>query len=90
MAWDQLPRHPVPRGLLLALGVLWALPVSLVGLLAGVFSGDVHMASGMLIHQLSVLVVIANAMRLLRTPRRPGGGKGRPVPADGALAPATA
>ncbi|MFC3205645.1 heavy metal translocating P-type ATPase [Aquamicrobium soli] len=64
--------------------------LTVVGLLAGVFSGDVHMASGMLIHQLSVLVVIANAMRLLRTPRRPGGGKGRPVPADGALAPATA
>jgi len=64
--------------------------LTVAGLLAGVFNGDVHMAEGMLIHQLSVLVVIANAMRLLRTPRRPGGGKGRPVPADSALAPATA
>ena len=39
----------------------------------GVFNGDVHMAEGMLIHQLSVLVVIANAMRLLRVPRGSGG-----------------
>jgi len=36
------------------------------GLLAGVLLGSVHMAGGMLIHQLSVLVVIANGMRLLR------------------------
>jgi Cd2+/Zn2+-exporting ATPase len=36
------------------------------GLLLGVLLGPVHMAGGMLIHQLSVLVVIANAMRLLR------------------------
>jgi Cd2+/Zn2+-exporting ATPase len=36
------------------------------GLLPGVLLGQVHMASGMLIHELSVLVVIANAMRLLR------------------------
>jgi len=31
-----------------------------------VLLGSVHMAGGMLIHQLSVLVVIANGMRLLR------------------------
>ncbi len=37
------------------------------GLLLGVLLGQVHMAGGMLIHELSVLVVIANAMRLLRT-----------------------
>jgi len=43
--------------------------VTVAGLMAGVFSGDVHMAEGMLIHQLSVLIVIANGMRLLRTPR---------------------
>jgi Cd2+/Zn2+-exporting ATPase len=55
--------------------------LTVVGLLAGVFSGDVHMASGMLIHQLSVLVVIANAMRLLRTPRPPGGGNSTLAPA---------
>ena len=54
-------------------------------LLAGVFNGDVHMAEGMLIHQLSVLVVIANAMRLLRVPRGPGGRR----PAQ-ATVPATA
>ncbi|VDC19245.1 Zinc-transporting ATPase [Pseudogemmobacter humi] len=59
--------------------------LTVAGLLAGVFNGDVHMAEGMLIHQLSVLVVIANAMRLLRVPRGPGGR--RPVPA---AVPATA
>lgn len=42
---------------------------TVAGLMAGVFSGNVHMAEGMLIHQLSVLVVILNAMRLLRAPR---------------------
>jgi Cd2+/Zn2+-exporting ATPase len=36
------------------------------GLLLGVLLGEVHMAGGMFIHELSVLVVIANAMRLLR------------------------
>lgn len=36
------------------------------GLLAGVLMGEVHMASGMLIHQASVLIVILNGMRLLR------------------------
>lgn len=35
-------------------------------LLAGVLSGRVHMAGGMLVHQVSVLVVILNGMRLLR------------------------
>jgi hypothetical protein len=37
--------------------------VTVAGLLAGVFSGDVHMAGGMLVHQLSVLIVITNDMR---------------------------
>ena len=59
--------------------------LTVAGLLFGVFSGDVHMAEGMLIHQLSVLVVIANAMRLLRVPRGPGGRR----PAQAAV-PATA
>ncbi|MHB0967714.1 MAG: heavy metal translocating P-type ATPase, partial [Bellilinea sp.] len=36
------------------------------GLLTGVLLGSVHMAGGMLVHQLSVLVVIANGMRLLK------------------------
>jgi Zn2+/Cd2+-exporting ATPase len=35
-------------------------------LLAGVLLGKVHMASGMLIHEVSVMVVILNGMRLLR------------------------
>ncbi|CAM5597192.1 Cd2+/Zn2+-exporting ATPase [Aquamicrobium terrae] len=49
--------------------------VTVAGLLAGVFSGNVHMAGGMLVHQLSVLIVIANGMRLLRVPKAtaPGG-----------------
>lgn len=42
---------------------------TVAGLMAGVFSGHVHMAEGMLVHQLSVLIVIANGMRLLRTVR---------------------
>ena len=64
--------------------------LTVAGLLAGVFSGDVHMAEGMLIHQLSVLVVIANAMRLLRSPRRGGPSPrgGRAASRD--AAPATA
>ncbi len=45
--------------------------LTVAGLLAGVFSGDIHMAEGMLVHQLSVLVVILNGMRLLRRPRAP-------------------
>jgi Cd2+/Zn2+-exporting ATPase len=36
------------------------------GLLAGVLLGKVHMAGGMFIHELSVLVVVFNGMRLLR------------------------
>lgn len=35
-------------------------------LLAGVLSGNVHLASGMFIHEASVLLVILNAMRLIR------------------------
>lgn len=36
-------------------------------LLAGVLLGQVHMAAGMFIHELSVLIVVLNGMRLLRT-----------------------
>ena len=39
---------------------------TVVVLMAGVFAGGVTMAVGMLVHEASVLVVIANAMRLLR------------------------
>ena len=40
--------------------------VTVAALLAGVFASAVHMAGGMLIHEVSVLVVILNAARLLR------------------------
>lgn len=40
--------------------------ITVVLLLAGVFAGYVHMASGMLVHIGSVLLVILNGMRLLR------------------------
>ncbi|WP_341856291.1 hypothetical protein [Brachybacterium sp. GPGPB12] len=43
---------------------------TVASLLAGVFAGGVTMAIGMLVHEASVLAVIANAMRLLRR-RRP-------------------
>ncbi|MDO5627084.1 MAG: cation-translocating P-type ATPase [Mobilicoccus sp.] len=45
--------------------------VTVVLLLVGVFAGGVTMSIGMLVHELSVLLVIANAMRLLRPTRRP-------------------
>jgi Cd2+/Zn2+-exporting ATPase len=41
--------------------------VTVAGLLLGVLLGEVHMASGMLIHEASVLIVILNGMRLLRS-----------------------
>ncbi len=53
-------------------------------LLLGVLFGGVTMAIGMLVHEGSVLVVIANAMRLLRkdrrrrAPQRPANGGPRP------------
>ena len=37
-------------------------------LLVGVLNGSVHLASGMFIHEASVLLVILNAMRLIRFP----------------------
>ena len=40
--------------------------ITVVVLLAGVFAGGVTMSIGMLVHEASVLVVITNAMRLLR------------------------
>ena len=60
--------------------------VTVAGLLAGVFSGDIHMAGGMLVHQLSVLIVIANGMRLLRVPARyrPGTSRTRRAAAGSA------
>lgn len=43
--------------------VVFAL-VTVAALLAGVFMGTVHMAGGMLIHELSVMAVILNGFRL--------------------------
>jgi len=40
--------------------------ITVVALLAGVFAGGVTMSIGMLVHEGSVLVVIVNAMRLMR------------------------
>lgn len=37
-------------------------------LLAGVLTGNIHLASGMLIHEISVILVILNAVRLIRFP----------------------
>src|SRR5699024_9313593 len=42
---------------------------TVVILLIGVFAGGVTMSAGMLVHEGSVLVVILNAMRLLRNRR---------------------
>lgn len=39
-------------------------------LLTGVLMGNVHLASGMFIHEASVLIVILNAMRLIRFNRK--------------------
>jgi cation transport ATPase len=39
---------------------------TVAGLLAGVLAGEVHMALGMLVHQGSVLLVVANALRITR------------------------
>ena len=39
---------------------------TVTALLVGVIAGEVHMAGGMLVHELSVMVVIMNGMRLLR------------------------
>lgn len=44
-------------------------------LLAGVLSDYVHLASGMFIHEVSILLVILNAMRLIGFNRKKGSGK---------------
>src|SRR5690606_38152162 len=52
---------------------------TVAALLAGVLFGGVTMAIGMLVHDISVLVVIINAMRLLRrhADRRSSGPRGQ-------------
>jgi Cd2+/Zn2+-exporting ATPase len=54
--------------------------LTVAALLAGVLAGQVHMAGGMLVHQLSVLLVIVNAARLLRTPDTGGIFAPSPLP----------
>ncbi len=54
--------------------------LTVTALLAGVLLGRVHMAGGMFVHELSVLVVIVNGMRLLR-------GNGTIKPAERVAAP---
>ncbi len=63
------------QNIVIALGTVAAL-------MAGVLLGGVTMAVGMLVHEVSVLVVIANAMRLLRrrtAPQRPDAAAGPPL-----------
>ena len=68
--------------------------VTVVALLLGVLFGGVTMSIGMLVHEASVLTVIANAMRLLRRPRRGSGtstaGPPRPTSIDEPVPAATA
>ncbi len=52
-------------------------------LLAGVVTRHVGLGLGMLVHEASILVVIANGMRLLRRPRQPGGGGQRAAAVGG-------
>ena len=49
----------IRQNLVISLGTVAAL-------LAGVMLGEVNMAGGMLVHEGSVLLVIANGMRLMR------------------------
>lgn len=52
-------------------------------LLAGVIAGGVTMTLGMLVHEISVLVVIVNAMRLLRRVRTTRSGSTSPARSGG-------
>lgn len=52
-------RGVVRQNLVIAVGTV-------IALLAGVLMGEVNMAGGMLVHEASVMVVILNAMRLMR------------------------
>lgn len=58
--------------------------LTVVVLLAGVLAGQVHMAGGMLVHQASVLLVILNAIRLMRSPLpgEPAGERAGSTPVD--------
>lgn len=56
-------------------------------LLVGVLRGDVHLASGMLIHEISVLLVILNAVRLVGYPKYRWNFKGFKLPRSAGRAP---
>ena len=62
--------------------------VTVATLLAGVMAGGVTMTLGMLVHELSVLVVIVNAMRLLRRTHLGRSHKNRSRTAEVPAAPA--
>ena len=64
--------------------------VTVVVLLAGVFASGVTMSIGMLVHEASVLVVIANAMRLLRSTRGSAAAPEKERPTPTAAQPANA
>src|SRR5699024_10991721 len=64
--------------------------VTVVVLLAGVFAGGVTMSIGMLVHEASVLVVLANAMRLLRSTRGSAAAPEQERPTPTAAQPANA
>ncbi|SDD40442.1 Cd2+/Zn2+-exporting ATPase [Sanguibacter gelidistatuariae] len=93
----------LPEAIRLARRTVWTMRqniaialVTVVLLLTGVVLGGVTMSLGMLVHEVSVLVVIANAMRLLRrrggaiapagstgtTPRRATGAAGAATDGD--------
>src|SRR5690606_590382 len=74
----------LPHAITIARRAVWvmrqniAVALITVGLLlAGVLAGGVTMAAGMLAHEASVLIVVVNAMRLLR--RVPGRGATPPT-----------
>lgn len=60
--------------------------ITVVALLAGVFFGGVTMSIGMLVHEASVMIVILNAMRLMRSGSGRGAGASRPTRATAAEA----
>jgi len=40
--------------------------LTVILLFIGLFTGYIYMASGMLVHELSILIVVLNGMRLLK------------------------
>ncbi|MGC0142082.1 heavy metal translocating P-type ATPase [Pseudactinotalea sp. Z1732] len=81
---DRLSRLPEAIGLakstvrVMRQNIVVAL-ATVAALMVGVFTGGVTMAIGMLVHEASVLVVIVNAMRLLRKKRRAAAGPTAPA-----------